>query len=162
MIAKQCERNVWMFNWNLNNVKRVFGGKKLKLTCLACNKKATFYEATLEDRVAAYFVLELYKRTKRVMQCGECLGVTDYYEMFPDEKAHEAQHREETKRKEAEARSAEDLKRKTEQELEAKRREEERLKQEAAELKKRAEAKVAKDKEVDDELAQLKKKLGKD
>ncbi len=152
---------MWIVNWSLNDVKRVTFGKKKLLKCLKCEKEATFYEATVEDKVAAYVILELFKRTKRVMQCGECLAVADYYEIFPEEKEHEAQQKEEIKRKEAEAKAAEELKRKVEQETQAKRLEEERLRQEALEQKKRAEAKVLKEKEVDDELAKLKKKMGK-
>jgi len=153
---------MWLFHWNLNNIKRVFAGKRRELTCQNCGKKATFHEATAEDRVAAYVVIELWKRTKRVMQCGECLAVCDYYEMFPEEKAQEAQFLEEQKRKQLEAKAAEEEKRKLEEQKELKKQEDERLRLADIEAKRRAAERVQKEKVVDDELAALKKQLGKE
>ncbi len=153
---------MWIINWNLNDVKRVVFGKKKQLKCTKCERETTFYEANAEDRVAAYVVLELYKRTKRVMQCGDCLGVCDFYDVFPEERESEAKHKEELKLKEAEAKAAELEKRKADEEKEAKRLEAERARQEQLENERRAQERERKAKAVDDELSALKKKLGKE
>lgn len=153
---------MWIINWNLNDVKRVVFGKKKQAVCSKCEKETTWYEATAEDKVAVYAVLELYKRKKRVMQCGECLGCCDYFDFFPEEKAQEEKRKEEMKRKEEEAKAQETERRKTEAEQEAKRLAAERALQEELENKRRAEERVQKEKAVDDELSALKKKLGKE
>jgi hypothetical protein len=84
------------------------------------------------------------------MQCNECLAVCDYYALFPEAKSQEEQI--EVKRKQVET------------EAEAKRIKAEdaaRQKQEELDNKKREQGRVRKSKEIDDELEQLKKKLGK-
>jgi Fe-S-cluster-containing hydrogenase component 2 len=137
--------------WSTNNeLKRVPGGKKLNLKCLRCNQQANFYECLVDESLKAYWVVELWKKSKRVLQCGECLGVCDYYQVFPDEKALAEQ---------AEAAQKQKL-----QEAEAKRKQEaEQVQQHQHELEsqKREEERKRKELEVEDELQQLKRKLGK-
>ncbi len=99
-------------------------------------------------------VLDLWKRSKRVMQCGECLGVCDCYSVYPEDKLAE----------EEAARQAELERKKREQEEAQKRQEaeaKERARQQEEARKKYESEKARKDQEVDDELAQMKKKLGK-
>jgi hypothetical protein len=138
------------FGMGNRQLNRVQGGKKLTLTCLSCHKKAPFYECRIDDNFKLYAVLEVWKRTKRVLQCGECLAVSDYYDVFPEEKDLAEQAVSQRKQQEAEAKAKvaqeEEKQRKRQEELEAKQREE-RVRQ--------------KDLEVQDELAKLKKKLGK-
>jgi hypothetical protein len=96
--------------------KRVAAGKTATLACTACKKQTVFYECQVDEIVRAYFVIDLWKRSKRAMQCRECLGFCDYYEAFPLEKESEAQAKVERERLEAEA----ELKRKLAAEKEQK------------------------------------------
>lgn len=134
-----------------NELKRVMFGKKKKFPCTNCAKETTFYEANVRDDVKAFGVVELWKKTKRVMQCGECLMVGDFYQFFPDEKTREEKAQEQQKRKEAEA--AQEATRAAE---------EEQRKQQEAERLKREEQRRATEAKVDDELSKLKKSLGKE
>ncbi|MDQ5966694.1 MAG: hypothetical protein QG625_2849 [Cyanobacteriota bacterium erpe_2018_sw_39hr_WHONDRS-SW48-000098_B_bin.30] len=121
-----------------SELKRVPNGKKQTFECGKCKKQTTFYESSMDDSLKAFLVVELYKRSKRVMQCGECLSACDYYSLFPLEKQAEEEARQ---RQEAEAK--------------------ERARQ-AEETRKKYEAEKAQmDMAVDDELEQLKKKMGK-
>jgi Na+-translocating ferredoxin:NAD+ oxidoreductase RnfC subunit len=142
---------VWSYGTEL---KRVWNGKRVSLKCSSCDRQATFYESTADESFKVFLVVDLYKKTRRVMQCGECQGVCDYFEMFPHEKeafeaaqakaakeAHDRQKAEEQRKREA-----------TEREL--KRQEEEAHKRREQEQKR-------KDQEVNSELEALKKKLGK-
>lgn len=135
-----------------HEVKRVPNGKRVRVTCGSCKKTAMFYECTIEKNFALYVVLELWKDTKRVMQCGECLAVCDYKEMFPDDdesapksSSGDTERDGEQKRKQAE--------------------EDARLKQaEQEEHQRQAERDAVRKKneaEVDDELSKLKEKFGK-
>ncbi|MBP6595327.1 MAG: hypothetical protein KA255_20045, partial [Candidatus Obscuribacter sp.] len=69
-----------------SELKRVPNGKKQNFECGKCKKRTTFYESSMDDSLKAFLVVELYKRSKRVMQCGECLSACDYYSLFPLEK----------------------------------------------------------------------------
>jgi Na+-translocating ferredoxin:NAD+ oxidoreductase RnfC subunit len=129
---------------------RVPGGKRPRLKCLNCSQEATFYECLVDENLKAYFVVEIWKTSKRVMQCGECLGVCDYYQVFPDEKAREEAAATAQKQEQAEA----EAKRKQEQE-------EARKRQEETARKKYEEEQKLKDEALNDELQQLKRKLGK-
>lgn len=133
-----------------NKLNRVPGGKKIPLNCGLCKQKSTFYECTVDDNFSIYHFLELWKRTKRVMQCGECLAVSDYYEVFPLEKAQEERAAAATKVKELEESARKNM--------EA---EKERQRQQDLAQKKRAEEQRLKQIEVDNDLKELKKKLGK-
>ncbi|MBP6350090.1 MAG: hypothetical protein KA392_11170 [Candidatus Obscuribacter sp.] len=137
-----------------SELKRVPNGKKQNFECGKCKKRTTFYESSMDDSLKAFLVVELYKRSKRVMQCGECLSACDYYSLFPLEKQAE----EEAARKaEAERRQRQEEEARQRQEAEAK----ERARQ-AEETRKKYEAEKAQmDMAVDDELEQLKKKMGK-
>ncbi len=133
-----------------HDLKRVFGGKKAKFKCGQCGQVTTFHESTIDDNLKIYFVVEVWKHSKRVMQCNECLAVCDFYQLFPDAKSHEEQT--EVKRKQEES------------EAEAKRKKADaaaRQKQEELDNKKREQERVRKSKEIDNELEALKKKLGK-
>lgn len=135
-------------------LKRVPNGKKQTFECSKCQKPTTFYESTMDDTLKAFLVLELYKRSKRVMQCGECLSACDYYSLFPLEKQAE----EEAARK-AEAERRQRQEEEARQRKEAEAREQAR---QAEETRRKYEAEKAQmDMAVDDELEQLKKKMGK-
>lgn len=144
-----------MFFWSVGRqLKRVPKGKKQTLKCGSCKQEASFYESTVDDSFKAFMVLDLWKRSKRVMQCGECLGVCDYYSVYPEEKIAE----------EEAARQAELERKKREQEEAQKRQEaeaKEHARQQEEARQKYESEKARKDQEVDDELAQMKKKLGK-
>jgi len=130
--------------WQANNeLARTPNGKRLQLTCLKCNQKSKFYECKVDEGVKLYFLVDIWKRTRRVLQCGECLAVCDYYDVFPDERDDKA------KKQAAEA----ELKSKQEADAQAKR-------QQEAEDKRRAEEKRRKDAQVEDELAELKRRMG--
>lgn len=142
---------IWSFGGELS---RVPNGKRVTLKCTKCNKESTFHECIVDDKFTVFFVLDLWKQTKRVMQCGECLGVCDYYQLYPHEKQEEQEAAEKAQKEMMERQAAEDAKRRAQEEAEQK-------KQDAIELKRRAEEQKRKDKEVDDELEKIKKKLGK-
>jgi len=144
-----------MFVWSVGRqLKRVAKGKKQTLLCGNCKQEASFYESTVDESFKAYLVLDLWKRSKRVMQCGECLGVCDYYSLYPEEKQaeEEAARKTEVERKQ---REQEEMQKR--QEAEAK----ERARQQEESRKKYEADKARKDQEIDDELVQMKKKLGK-
>lgn len=152
-----------MIVWQTDKqLKRVLLGKKVELLCSACSRKTKFYESEIEENFKVYFVVELWKRTKRVLQCGDCLAVCDYYEIFPDEKMAEEKAEAERKLKAAEA---EAKKKQHEVEQEQKRRQaqqeqaEREMKEELLRREKERDRKAA---EVNDELAKLKKQMGKD
>lgn len=137
--------------WNVKNeLTRVPKGQKIKLVCGKCNQKAMFHECSVDNEVQLYFLVKLFKQTKRVMQCGECLAVCNYYDIFPENP--EATEKAEAERKQHEAEA--ELKKQQEAELQRKR-------QLEAEAKKREEERLRKESQVDDELAELKRKLGK-
>jgi hypothetical protein len=144
------ENHMFVFWQTDNQLKRIAAGKKVPLKCGGCSKQATFYECQIDDSFKAYFVVELWKRTRRVMQCGECLAVCDYYEIFPNEKGLAEQAEVERKQKEVEAETKRKLAAAQEQQLKLQ-----------AEQKEREETRRRNELEVDDELAKLKKKLGK-
>jgi hypothetical protein len=150
MIESRSRGSV-VFIWQSGKqLQRVAGGKRIPFNCGSCKKQTTFYECQVDDTFKAYFVVELWKRTSRAMQCGECLGVYDYYEVFPQEKATAEQAGAEIKRKadeaEAKRKFAAEQDQNLKHEAEQKRREQERRRNEL---------------EVEDELAKLKRKLGK-
>jgi len=144
-----------MIIWSVGKqLTRVIGGKKPSLQCKVCKKATTFYESTIDEGLKLYFVVDLFKRTKRVLQCGECLGVCDYYEIFPEEKGQ----------KEAESAAAAEAKKQKELQEQAKRDQaaaEERKRQEDLDHKKWQEEEKRKEGEVLDELEELKRKMGK-
>jgi|SRR5579883_815277 len=142
-----------IFNWG-GELKRVPNGKRVNLLCLRCHKQSTFHEAVVDDKIQVFFVLDLYRKSKRVMQCGECLGVCQYYEMFPDEARAEEQALTQARNEMNERQIAEEAKRKEQEENE-------RRRQEEKERKLREQEKKRKDEELDAELEKLKKKLGK-
>jgi len=133
-----------------HELKRVFFGKKVTLECGHCHKKASFYECNIDDSFSIYFV-DLWKKTKRVMQCGECLAVVDYFEIYPQEKVQAEQDQAEQQRQ---AEQAEAQKKAAEEE--ERRKQQERENQERADRFKKMEA------QVDDELSELKRKMGKE
>lgn len=114
-----------------NNVKRIPEGKREKHKCSQCGKTATFYECEVDKGVRLYFVIPVFGLLEKVMQCGECLAV--FKDDTPD-KASQLQAQRLAKEEAA-------------KEAEQKRIKDEEYKQREA--------------EVDDELAQLKKDLGK-
>lgn len=114
-----------------NNVKRLASGKRATQKCSQCGKNATFYQCEVDKGVKLYGVLTLFGSQELVMQCGECLA------LFKDDTQDKAA------RAEAERLAKEEA---------AKEAERERIKDE--EYKQR-------EAEVDDELARLKKDLGK-
>lgn len=142
---------VWSFGGEL---KRVPNGKRVNLKCQTCKKQSTFHEGMVDDTLKVYFVVELYKKSKRVMQCGECLGVCDYYQMFPNEKKNDHEAAEKAQREMKERQHAEELKQKEKEAAE-------RKKQEEIDRKRREEEQKRKDKDIDNELENLKKRLGK-
>jgi hypothetical protein len=141
---------MWIFWSTSAQLNRVANGKRVLLDCNKCAQKTKFYECSVDEGLKAYMVLDVWKKTKRVMQCSECLQVCDYYAVFPQEKA--AAEKAEVERK---AKAVEE-ERKQQQAAE-----QERLKQEQDYLQKKKEERARIDAQVDDELAQLKKKLGK-
>jgi len=88
-------------SWN-TELHRVANGKRAARICSKCNHDTTFYECNLDKNVKAWLVLEVWKGSRRVMQCGECLGIVDYFDFFPNEKALHEQAEAERKRKEEE------------------------------------------------------------
>ena len=143
-----------MIFWSAGNqLTRVPKGRKQQFQCGRCHQLATFYECESDDSVKAFFVVELWKRSKRVMQCGECLGVCDYYTLFPDEKKadEEAAIKAEAERKAREQKAAAEDQAKAEKEL---------ARQEEIANKAREAERARKDKQLDDELEKLKKKMG--
>ncbi len=114
-----------------NKVNRVLNGRKETHKCSACGKTATFYQCEVDKGVKLYGVVTLFGSQQKVMQCGECLA------LFKDEED------EKLKGAEAERLAKEEAKR-----------EAERQKIKDEEYKQR-------EAEVDDELARLKKDLGK-
>lgn len=134
---------------------RVPNGRKVKLTCKNCGKESNWHECRIEDSIKVYAVVELWKNSKRVMQCGECLATCDYYEMFPGEKEEEEKQAAEKKQKELQHEQELEAKKKAEEEAERKRKEE-------IACKKREEEKKAKDAAIEDELEALKKSMGMD
>lgn len=144
-----------MIVWSCGKeLKRTFGGRKQTLNCSNCKKATTFYEAIVDDSFKIYFVVELWKKTKRVMQCGECLYVSDFYEVYPEEKQKEEEAR---AKLEADRLKAENEAKQKALEEQARQEAVARKAREAAEK----EAKQKMDQQVDDELEALKRKLGK-
>ncbi len=114
-----------------NKVNRLPDGRKETHRCSACGKTATFYQCEVDKGVKLYGVVTLFESQQKVMQCGECLAL---YKDEEDEKAMRA----ETERLAKEEGKREAL-----------------CQQIKDEEYKQREA------EVDDELAKLKKNLGK-
>jgi hypothetical protein len=141
---------MWIFGSLNKQLNRVPGGRKEPFACENCKATTTFYECLVDEHIKAYFVLKLWGRTKRIMQCGECLAACDYYYVFPKEKEAEEKAVAERQRREAEA----EAKRRDQEEAARKAREE-------AEIRRREEQRRADEAKVDDELAALKHKLGK-
>jgi hypothetical protein len=141
---------MWIFWTCSNELNRVANGKRTLLDCKKCAQKTKFYECYVDEGLKAYMVLDVWKKTKRVMQCGECLQVCDYYAVFPQEKAAAEKADAERKAKAA------DEERKQQQAAE-----QERLKREQEYLQQKKQERARMDAQVEDELAQLKKKLGK-
>lgn len=131
-------------------LKPVAGGKRATIECQNCKKKAVFCECTVDESVKAYFVVDLWKKTKRVLQCTECFSVCDFYDVFPEEKSREEKERAAQAQKEAEAEA-----RRRAEAAEALKRQEEMAHKKWEEEQKRNQA------EVLDELAELKRKMGK-
>jgi hypothetical protein len=148
MIQMHSARTDMFFLQMNNQLHRVAGGRRLTLLCSACGKKSTFYECQIDESLKAYFVVDLWKKTRKVLQCGECLAVCDYFDVFQDEMRSEEPAVAERKRKEA----AEKAERKAE--------EERKLKEQAAH-RRREEDQRRKETEIEDELARLKRKMGK-
>ncbi len=79
-----------MLIWhNSHELHRVEGGKEQRFECDKCKKKTMFQECRSDESLKANHVVELWSKQRRVMQCGECLGLCDYYEVYPDEKPDE-------------------------------------------------------------------------
>ncbi|MDX2106011.1 MAG: hypothetical protein SFY67_06375 [Candidatus Melainabacteria bacterium] len=114
-----------------NKVNRLCDGRRETHKCSACQKTATFYQCEVDKGVKLYGVVTLFGSQEKVMQCGECLS------LFKDEED------EKLKRAESERLAKDEAKR----EAERQRIKDEEYKQREA--------------EVDDELARLKKDLGK-
>ncbi|MBX9667775.1 MAG: hypothetical protein K2X93_09165, partial [Candidatus Obscuribacterales bacterium] len=136
-----------------SQLNRILNGRKQKFKCGKCQQESMFYECEVDDSFKAFLVVEVWKRTKRVMQCGECLAICDYYSLYPEEKkaAEEKLAREDLERKEREQKVA------AEKQAEE---EKERARQAALDQKSRAAEAARKDKELDDELEKLKRKMG--
>ncbi len=114
-----------------NKVNRLQDGRKETHKCSSCGKTATFYQCEVDKGVKLYGVVTLFGSQQKVMQCGECLA------LFKDEEDEKAM------RAETERLAKEEAKREA---LRQQIKDEEYKQREA---------------EVDDELAQLKKNLGK-
>lgn len=114
-----------------NKVNRLSNGRRETHKCSACQKTATFYQCEVDKGVKLYGVVTLFGSQEKVMQCGECLA------LFKD------QEEEKAIKAETERLAKEEAKR----EAERQRIKDEEYKQREA--------------EVDDELAKLKKDLGK-
>lgn len=149
---------IWQTNKKLN---RIPGGRKVELPCSGCLKAGMYYESELEENLKLYFVVDLWKRTKRILQCGACLSVCDYYEIFPQEKLAEEAAEAERKRKKEEQ-IAKERREKAESEIRRQQAEaQERARVEHEENLRRMRAKAEREAAVDDELAKLKKQMGK-
>ncbi len=85
------EQAMWFYVNSKDELKRVPDGARIELTCGSCKKKATFYEAGISQKFSLYVVLPIWKKERHVMQCGECLAVCDYTDVFPADEARKAQ-----------------------------------------------------------------------
>jgi hypothetical protein len=114
-----------------SKVNRLLGGRKETHKCSACGKTATFYQCEVDKGVKLYGVVTLFGSQEKFMQCGECLAL---YKDEEDEKAMRA---------------------------ETERLAKEEAKREALRQQIKDEEYKQREAEVDDELAKLKKNLGK-
>lgn len=148
---------IWQTNKRLN---RVPGGRKVELPCAGCLKAGMYYESELEENLKLYFLVEIWKKTKRILQCGACLSVCDYYEIFPAEK-QAAEAAEAARKKKKEEQAARERIQKAEEDLRRQRAaEQERARLEHEHNQRLMRAKAEKEAAVDDELAKLKKQMG--
>ncbi len=167
-----ASRSMFVFWTSEKKPNRVMFGKKKKLLCGNCNIEATFHECNIDEGLKLYSVIEVWKRTKRVMQCGECLAVCDFYDVYPEEKEAQEEAEAERKQKEKDQKQQAEMHKRQQQEQQAaaaKQREaderqrleeEQRKAEEIAQIKREAQRKEQEIK-VDDDLAKLKRDLGK-
>jgi hypothetical protein len=135
---------MWLIIGGGTETRRVEGGKRIQMRCSHCHQSATFYECRVKKSVSAFFFLELWDKTTKAMQCGECL--TAFQES-------EAEAPIETSAERA-ARTAKEMRRAAEEQ-------QQKLDALAEEGRRAAHAKKQKDKDLDKALAELKKKMGK-
>ncbi|MCA9684603.1 MAG: hypothetical protein KC457_20630 [Myxococcales bacterium] len=139
------------------------GGERVRRFCPECKSDATFVEAKIERTVTAYVFVDLFSVDEKGYICSNCHEVMDLEDTSAPQDVNPEPEREggvlgrihawqeERAREQAErarAHEAEEARERAEQA------------REAAREARRAE-KAAKQKAVDDELAALKKKLGK-
>ncbi len=122
---------MWVLFHSSKKTKAVRGGESFVQRCPSCNKKSTFVEVEIEENLGVFFV-DVIGDKERGYRCGSC---GDMFKEDPDA---------------APQKSAVDI----ERELAAA--EQKRL----AEAQRRRELSEAKAVRIEDELAELKKKLG--
>lgn len=113
--------------------KRVEGGRRVKRKCPECNATAEFYECVVKRSVTAFSVVKLWDGESIAFACSECGELTELDETLAPELS---------------AREQRELDKQSARALEAAERERER-------------ADAKKTRQVDDELAAIKRKLGK-
>jgi uncharacterized CHY-type Zn-finger protein len=134
---------MWFIIGGGKETRRIEGGKRLNMRCENCQKLATFYECRVKKSVNAFFFVELWDKTVKAMQCGECLA------LFQEEEVSDAEsNAERAKREATELRKVAERQQQTIDQL-------------AEEAKKADKAKKQQSKDLDKALAELKKKMGK-
>jgi hypothetical protein len=66
---------VWIVFGNSTKTQRVAGGIRVERRCGQCGARATFYECEIVKSFRLYAFLNIYEDRERVMQCGECLAL---------------------------------------------------------------------------------------
>lgn len=124
-----------MFVWlsTKKRARRVENGRKLRRKCPECGATTDFYECVVERSVSAFSVVKLWDGESTAYACSACGEVTE----LGDTHEPELTAREQRELAEQRTRALEAAKREREQ------------------------AATAKRQQVDDELAALKRKLGK-
>jgi hypothetical protein len=128
---------MWLLFHRKGRTRRVAGGQKLRDHCPACRELVTFHEVEITTGYGVFFI-DVIKDSERAFACGACNELFDWKDPSPvaDREATRAAER-------AEAAAA------------ARR---QRLAEERAEERRqRAEARAVR---IEDELAELKKRLG--
>jgi hypothetical protein len=128
---------MWMLFHRKAGTKAVRGGETFVETCPECGKRATFHEVELTESYGAFFV-DLVSDKERAFKCGSCgetFDLKDRGEAAPAARP---------------TKSLDEL-------VEEQRLDEERRRIAAEERKRAAEAKAVR---IDDELAELKKRMG--
>jgi hypothetical protein len=152
---------MWLF-WTTNQqLNRVKGGKTVQLACGNCKQTTPYYECVVDEGVKLYSVVEVWKSKKRIMQCRECFAVCDYYNIFPQEKIEAERKTAETKQQESQAKQQAEIEKQRQEALRAQHQEELRRQEEMAARQKREAQRKAEEAQVEDELTELKRQLGK-